>query len=58
MRDPTFGYSTTGKNANFRYFIVSATASYTFKVDTIVGEPTLLIKMGSEVEFKPTKEDV
>lgn len=58
LRDPTLGYSKKDKNANFRYFIVSATASYTFKIETIVGEPTLLIKMGSEVEFKPTKSDI
>jgi len=37
---------------------VSPTASYTFTLEAIIGEPLLLIKLGSEVEFKPVFKEL
>jgi hypothetical protein len=52
------GYATTDMNSNYRYFIVSGTAAYTVTIVPKIGEPTLLVKIASEIAFKPSLDSV
>lgn len=56
LNEPVIGYAEPGQNTFYRYFIVSATGSYTISLDAKVGSPELLVRVGGDDPMKPTSK--